>query len=902
MRREPHGIGLIGATLLGVLAHAAPARAWQGPDPDGGHAVLSGRVLDAGAAPVDSAEVLLLAAARGPEGVGPALFRKHPRHAVQTDAEGCFWFGGLAAGSSYDLVVRAEGHARAVLRRLEPAAAGTGGPIDVCLEPGARAALRVLDPGGRPLSGAEVWDVRGLTAPPSIWCLEGAGALRPLQLGRAGPDGLVEIGDEPPGTWQWLVRAEGHVETVVRGSARPVRLGEAEPGQELIQVQLRPGAEVGGRILSGNGEPVPGLRVVATHELDPPDGPYARIGDCWPADRTDAEGRFRIRGLDPGPPAAGRVLVWGVADDGTPRTGRRSAALGDGDLELRVLPAGTWRIGIEGRPSLRGQMDLYVHPPRDNGAPAWRQGVPTWAIAAAEGGAILVQGIRAEGPLELTVELPGGETWRSGPVDPPQGTVDLGTIRLGPAAPAPRAPLEVRVIDAGGSPLRGAEVEFGVPFANLRAAADAEGLVLFEWGRRSRARVRLAGGQGHAASEWVEVAAPDADGERRRLVLVARAGATLRGRIEGLQESSPPEARRVVARRNWYADLPPYETVAAPDGAFEMPNLIPGPYSVYLPHWLELGEKQRIAMEDAVPYGPGTWAFLREGTTSQVRLRVPTHHRLDGRVLTGGEPLGGAAIELRRGRGLTPEGEWPARFAETVAETFSGHDGRFQLEGVPEGVYQLRARAPGGVAAVRVFELLGGDRELELPLDLGDASLVARVSSPPVDGGDVISLTARWEAEPEGTTIERTAAADDAGRLSLQLLPRERSLELELRAQGHLARTRSLDALSEAALDLGELELPAPASLVLYAGASAWEEELWGRLSYLGPSPWSQLQRELERIHPEAHTRISGLQPGRYRISVGRRPEGTSGSGELEENWVREVRLEAGTSVSVDLP
>jgi hypothetical protein len=106
-------------------------------------------------------------------------------------------------------------------------------------------------------------------------------------------------------------------------------------------------------------------------------------------------------------------------------------------------------------------------------------------------------------------------------------------------------------------------------------------------------------------------------------------------------------------------------------------------------------------------------------------IRLPQGGRVEGRIAErGGKPLSGASVFLRGGDGEFLE-EWTA--------TTTDVGGHFAYGGVPNGVWDVVARAPGhavavargiriaegGVANVRL-ELLGGT---EVFADIGDVAI-----------------------------------------------------------------------------------------------------------------------------------------------------------------------------------
>ncbi len=263
---------------------------------------VAGTVVDEEGRPVPSAEVWLA----GRQHEGPMICDEAGRFVTSESA-----LPGTGDEDARRHVVRLWAQSGEMMTR-ELIAAHPGETITVTLHRSAacRVRLRVIDADGAPVRGAQV--------AVSIHINEVGAPFPPLH-GRTDENG--DYRSRP--TWPY---GEFSAEVGKAGfcGARTDR-GKAEPGAtcDLGDVTIVPGrGEVSGRVVDAGGRPVYWARVVTAGE-----GP----GDV--VERTDVEGRFRVRGLYEG-------RVWIVATSG-------------GAVGAVRLPTGTAEAEIKLEPLLR---------------------------------------------------------------------------------------------------------------------------------------------------------------------------------------------------------------------------------------------------------------------------------------------------------------------------------------------------------------------------------------------------------------------------------------------------------------------------------------------------------------------------------------------------------------------
>ena len=343
-----------------------------------------------------------------------------------------------------------------------------------------------------------------------------------------------------------------------------------------------------------------------------------------------------------------------------------------------------------------------------------------------------------------------------------------GGAGLGPDA-GPRVELTelpVRVLSPDGTPVEGARV--------MASARPGLGLPVVVDGRTGAGgEARLAGVPVGEASLVVE--APGFAREDRAVTVEAGAAALeIRlepgGAVAGtvVDEAGEPIANaRVTALPEPSANLgpgprltnaprglPKWETTTGSDGGFGFDTLRPGP--------------QLVAASAA---GYDTTARVIETGADPVRLVLRQTGALLGEVsLADGSPAGGATVSI------VGSGIWPARSVETDVE------GSFRIDGVPPGVYEVRASR--GTLVADPWEGLtiaaGGEARATLTLEPGTAfrGVVVRAEdATPIEGAEILLSEEALSFQP------RAARTDEAGAFALEGL-RPVPHRLSVRAEG----------------------------------------------------------------------------------------------------------------------
>ena len=237
---------------------------------------VSGRLEDAQGRPVADAEVVIEPGA----GIPRKSVFEDPLHGSErraaTGPDGGFAFAEVPPGWHEMTVVR-QGSLRRRLPRFEvrEGVAAALGALRLD-EPGVMAA-RVVDPEGRPVAGAEVW--------------AGIGDGGDAPVAATGPDGSFSLAG---------YRGQRLAVTVCSPGFIPLGmvLGPFFPEEPLV-LTLRPGAGLSGRVTGGDGLPVAG-QYVYMDLVGTPESIVSHdcAGEGWR--ETDAAGRFRVAGLEPG--------------------------------------------------------------------------------------------------------------------------------------------------------------------------------------------------------------------------------------------------------------------------------------------------------------------------------------------------------------------------------------------------------------------------------------------------------------------------------------------------------------------------------------------------------------------------------------------------------------------------
>ena len=267
---------------------------------------LAGQVVDEAGRPVAGAELTL---APVPEqsmaDLDPGTF------SAVSGPDGRFRFAGLPRGRFQGLWVDHSGFVETHVPGVEAPAAT---PVRIQLVEARSLAGRVVDPDGQPVAGARV----ALVETDSGLLLGGgfSRGARLSSLADTDADGRFVLDRVPPGTVGIEVRAIGFRNRSVPGVRIP-KDGEAEP----VEISLRPGPYLEGRVLDSRGRPVKDAMVRAEGKLQA-SGTFSFGGT-----QTDAEGHYQIGGLETGPHTV--TVQIEVSDPGTKTT-------------VEILPGANW--------------------------------------------------------------------------------------------------------------------------------------------------------------------------------------------------------------------------------------------------------------------------------------------------------------------------------------------------------------------------------------------------------------------------------------------------------------------------------------------------------------------------------------------------------------------------------
>jgi protocatechuate 3,4-dioxygenase beta subunit len=309
---------------------------------------------------------------------------------------------------------------------------------------GALVVVVTAEPGGAALAGAEVqvWNEA------RVW------------HARTGEDGRVRVAGLPAGAVSVYAAAEGRTAS----EREQVEVPEASEG--TVALALGPGVPFDGSVLGADGKPATFADVLVeaggtsegVGEAKPDAVPYART-------RTDAEGRFHVRGMPPGAPGTVVVRSAGHAEA---RVGVRAAddGVGPKPLEIRLEPGSRVRGTVrdpKGAPFPGAlvfvvpadDLDLRTNPRRVRTAADGALLRALTTVAEADG-TYALDGLPVGRAVVVCAEGdPHAVSAWAGPLTAPRGEPELqADLRL-----RHHAILLLRVQDAKGVAVDGAEVE-----------------------------------------------------------------------------------------------------------------------------------------------------------------------------------------------------------------------------------------------------------------------------------------------------------------------------------------------------------------------------------------------------------------------------------------------------------
>lgn len=331
---------------------------------------ITGRVVDAGGAPVADARV-----GAWPSGGAdrpPPLFSHLRVPSATTDPDGEFRIGDLVR-ADYALLVRGRDGSESVARRVAA---------------GARGVVVVLEAAGR-IEGKLV----GFATPPQIIAIVTDYQRPPLDAQVSGD--RFHIDAAPPGTY---------VLTAVNGREMASATVVVRPGEAgAVTLAARGQGIIDGRVIAhGSGAPVAGVRCGAIPRAGRELGNFYSVPDAGVV--SDADGRFI---LDPAP--AGEVAIHCGSSAAT-TSGLQVASLQPGQrvpAQVEVVARGEHEGTIAALISPIDQRVIAVTP----GGPADRAGILLGdQVVAVDGQA--VDGLAPDAVLTLIGDRPVGETAR----------------------------------------------------------------------------------------------------------------------------------------------------------------------------------------------------------------------------------------------------------------------------------------------------------------------------------------------------------------------------------------------------------------------------------------------------------------------------------------------------------
>ena len=774
---EPAPVGaLTGSGPEKPVREAAPAAAGDGratlATPADGAAAqvrVRGRLVDEKGSGAAAIEVgLRLADAQLPAMLrGRALGSGEPDQRTQTGADGRFSFLLPAGkGATLSLLTRELVLRDTTVDELVVAAAQEDHDVgDLVVVPSSGVAGVVRDESGRPLEGVQV-------------AVTGSGLFLPFgsrTRTTSGADGRFALAGLRAGTWQLVTASPAHLPL-----RQELQLGRSERRKDVV-LELAEGGGLSGFVVDDLGRPIAGAEVAAERKRQLAPGMTFQGATPGESVRSDHNGMFVLGGID-----ADSVVVQATHEAHAPAGTEASKGSTNVVLEMKRLGAIEGRVvDGEGKPmagseiavegGLRGRGAMVLFRPR----PVARTGDDgTFRLEGVEPGEVqLVATGDAHRPsAPHSVRVPPGDTVRGVRL-----SVETGAV------------LEVHVVDGSGAPVARADVRVTeVPAERPQDGARAPRMVT---------RSLRASGGGHGGAPGIPVRVGDSevlgqgrtdDQGRARIAGLPAKAVQVRATHADLAPPVPltltlPASGTVpaelVMRRGGFVELTIVDVLGAPlsgvqwrvqplpvgagedqrkdgetddAGTARVGPLMPGAYTAVAravsPPMTMGGMQITLAGGSGPELEDSRVRFeIGEGETAKVKLVRPVLTTLRGTVRDARGVVGDARVEMRPSSRV----DGPPSLGAYSAS--SDRDGRFEIEGLPPGDYQLRyGRQDAMVLAEEPLEVRAAETEIVRHLMLTGGVLqlmvVADASGKPVADAKV---TLERQGGPGGTVSEQ---------------------------------------------------------------------------------------------------------------------------------------------------